>query len=150
MPNRTRTRKNLIRSSAAALLAGLAIAGCGGGSGEKQSLNLETFTSPDRNIGCVADDDMVRCDIRRKTWQVKPDPSCSLDYGNGLSVADGPGEIVCAGDTAMNNGPVLGQGSINMVGPFECETDEAGGSMRCENVSTGHGFEMSAAGYEVF
>lgn len=151
----TKTKQSRIRTSfLAVLLAGLTIAGCGGGNEPadpgKQSLNLETFTSPDGNIGCIADNDQVRCDIGEKTWKVKRDPDCQLDYGQGLAVADGPGEIVCAGDTTMNNGPALGPGNINMVGPFECETSEAGDSIRCENLQTTHGFELSPNRHELF
>lgn len=142
------------RTLALGLLAvGLLLAGCGGGDdngGEKQSLNLETFTSPNGNIGCIADENQVRCDIRDKEWPVPPNDDCDLDYGNGLSVADGPGEIVCAGDTAMNDGPSLGEGNINMVGPFECESIEAGEGIRCENVQTSHGFELSTERFKTY
>jgi hypothetical protein len=134
-----------------ALLACLLVAGCGTDKQESTSLNLDTFTSPAGNIGCIADDTLVRCDIKKHSWKVKKDPKCQLDYGNGLSVsADGKGEVVCAGDTTLNSGPVLGYGSVNMVGSFECQTDEAGDSMHCENVTTGHGFDLSPDEYSVF
>ena len=133
-----------------ALLAAVLIAGCGSDKQESVAVNLETFTSPDGNIGCIADETMVRCDIRKKTWKAKPDPKCQLDYGNGLTLADGKAELVCAGDTTINSGPDVGPGMINMVGPFECSTSEFGDSMRCENMMTGNGFELSPDAYETF
>ncbi len=142
--------KRALSSTLIALVAGLAIAGCGADKQESVAVNLEAFTSPDGNIGCIADDDLVRCDIKQKAWRVKRDPKCQLDYGNGLSVADGPGKVVCAGDTTLNDGPELGVGSINMVGSFECRTDDEGDSMRCENLTTGHGFELSRDEHETF
>ncbi|MBN8866616.1 MAG: hypothetical protein J0H98_03585 [Solirubrobacterales bacterium] len=141
--------KKLIRSSALVLLVGLAVAGCGADKQEKLSLNLDTFTSPSGNIGCIADDSMVRCDIAKHDWTVKPNPKCQLDWGNGLSVAGGPGRIVCAGDTTMNSGSALATDKINMVGPFECQSEGEDG-MRCENMTTGHGFELSPERYDTF
>ena len=142
--------RNLKLLLSSALIAGLLVAGCGSNKQGSVSVNLETFTSPDGNIGCIADQKMVRCDIKHKSWRVKPDPKCKLDYGNGLAVADGKAELVCAGDTTMNSGPDVAPGMINMVGPFECSTSEWGDSMRCENMKTGNGFELSADDYETF
>lgn len=154
-PMSSRTLRTPIAISvltAAVAVAGFA--GCGGDSPEKrpekQSLNLEAFTSPKGNIGCIASDEMVRCDIKKKGWKAKPNPDCPVDWGNGLSVGKGHGRIVCAGDTVMNDGPTLGPGNLNMVGPFECETSPAGDDMRCENVHTGHGFELAPDAYRVF
>jgi hypothetical protein len=138
----------LILSSS--LVAGLMIAGCGSDKQESVTVNLEAFTSPDGNIGCIADEKMVRCDIRRKQWKVKKDPACPLDYGNGLMVADGEAEIVCAGDTTLGSGPDVAPGIVNLIGPFECATGDFGDSMRCENMLTGNGFELSADSYETF
>ena len=138
----------LILSSA--LVAGLLLAGCGADKQESVTVNLETFTSPDGNIGCIADETMVRCDIKNKKWKVKRDPKCQLDYGNGLTVSDGKAELVCAGDTTMNNGPAVAPGTVNLVGPFECSTSDQGDSMHCENINTGNGFDMSPDSYKTF
>lgn len=144
-------RKRLtIPSSALTLAAVLLIAGCGADKQESVSLKLESFTSPKGNVGCIADETMVRCDIKKHSWKVKRDPSCPLDYGNGLSVGKGPGEIVCAGDTTLNSGPDVPQGNVNLIGPFECQTNDTGDGMRCENMTTGHGFELDPSSYEVF
>jgi len=135
----------------ALVAAGLAVGGCGADKQESVSVSLGSFTSPKGNIGCIADDSMVRCDIKRHSWKVKKNPGCKLDYGNGLSVdSKGPGKIVCAGDTTMNSGPDVVQGTVNMVGSFQCQTNEAGDGMHCENVTTGHGFEMDPQDYSVF
>jgi len=138
----------LILSSA--VVAGLILTGCGADKQESVTVNLETFTTPDGNIGCIADDSMVRCDIKHKQWKVKRDPKCQLDYGNGLTLADGKAELVCAGDTTLNSGPDIAPGTINIVGPFECSTNEFGDSMHCENINTGYGFDLSADDYGTF
>lgn len=141
-----------VLSSALAVIAtGLAVAGCGADKQESLAVNLESFTSPAGNIGCIADDTQVRCDIKKHSWKLKRDPECQLDYGNGLMVStEGKAEVVCAGDTTLNSGPEVAHGYINMVGTFECRTDEEGDSMRCENLTTGHGFELSPDDYELF
>lgn len=149
----SRIRRTIPRSIAALAAAGLILTGCGGGDGDpgKPSLNLRGFTTPAGNIGCIAAAGTVRCDIARHTWRVKPNPDCPVDWGNGLSIArHGKGRIVCAGDTVMNDGPALGPGSINMVGPFECESGETGDSMRCENLRTSHGFELSPSSWRTY
>jgi hypothetical protein len=143
--------RNLKLILSSALVAGLLVGGCGTDKQESVSVNLDAFTSPNGNVGCIADDSLVRCDIKRHSWKVKPDPKCQLDYGNGLSVSkNGHGKIVCAGDTTMNSGPDIGQGTINMVGPFECQTNDAGDGMHCENVTTGHGFDLDPEQYSTF
>lgn len=142
--------RRLLSGFLVALLAGLVFAGCGTDKQESVAVNLETFTSPDGNIGCIADETMVRCDIKHKKWKVKRNPKCNLDYGNGLMLADGKATLVCAGDTTLNSGPDVGPGMINMVGPFECSTSEFGDTMRCENMKTGNGFELTPESYDTF
>lgn len=149
----SRTRRTVPRSVAALVAAGLILAGCGSGGEDpgRSSLSLRSFTTPAGNIGCIAVAGNLRCDIARHTWRVKPNPDCPVDWGNGLSVGKhGRGRVVCAGDTVMNDGPALGPGNVNLAGPFECESGEAGDSMRCENVRTGHGFELSPGSWRTY
>lgn len=101
------------------------------------------FVSPTRNIGCVMDSVAVRCDIRDHSWPTPPKPkSCELDYGGGLVVGrKGKAQFVCAGDTALEAGPVLAYGSSQRFGRFRCSSEESG--MRCVNTRNGHGFVLS-------
>ena len=57
-------------------------------------------------------------------------------------------EIVCAGDTTLESGPVLAYGHSIERGRFNCESQEAG--MRCVNKRNGHGFFLSKQHYELF
>ena len=101
------------------------------------------FVSPSRNIGCVMDEHGVRCDIRDHSWQSPPKPkSCEVDYGGGVAVGrSGKAEFVCAGDTTLEVGPVLGYGESVGKGRFRCTSEEAG--MRCVNKRNGHGFLLA-------
>lgn len=139
-----------LSSALVLLLTALVVAGCGTDRQESVTVSLETFTTPDGNIGCTADDSTIRCDIAEKNWQLKPEPSCPTDYGNGISLADGKASLVCAGDSALSDGPELEVEKINLFGPFECAAGETGESMRCENINTGNGFELSPENYEIF
>lgn len=148
-------RTRPIRNSLAALLIGAAtlVYGCGGGSEQEPlTLNLDTFASPDGNVGCIADEQMVRCDIALPDWKVVDRTGdCQLDYGQGISVGtEGKAEFVCAGDTTLGSHPVLPANKINMVGPFECQSNEAGDGIVCDNIHTGHGFELSTADFETY
>jgi hypothetical protein len=111
-----------------------------------------SFQSPSANIGCAAvngDVVEVRCDIRNHDWKSPPKPAnCELDYGGGLVIRAGAtAEFVCAGDTTLNNGPILKYGETNRVGSIPCKSTEAG--MTCLDDETGRGFFLSRQSYKL-
>jgi hypothetical protein len=94
----------------------------------------------------------ARCDIRHRSWTPPARPkTCPsfTGYGQGLEVGkSGRGHVVCAGDTALAQGPVLGYGRKRSVGRFTCTSRTSG--MSCVNRVTGHGFTISKQSYRLF
>lgn len=109
------------------------------------------FTSPSGNIGCVLDEDMVRCDIAARDWSPPPRPDdCPdfTDYGQGIYVnVTGPAAFVCAGDTALGSGPALEYGQYWAGAGISCTSEPSG--IRCSNTD-GHGFVLSRQAYQLF
>lgn len=106
--------------------------------------SFDFFKSPTGNISCYMDRSSgVRCDIRKKSWTAPPQPtSCEVDWGFGLTVNEGRGKFVCAGDTVINSAaPTLEYGAKSVRGSFSCSSFET--AMICTNSSTGHGFKLS-------
>ncbi len=111
------------------------------------------FLSPSGNIGCVIADGAARCDISRRSWSPPPRPSScpqEVDYGQGTIVeANGPGHLVCAGDTAITPGsPKLPYGTASQVEEFTCVSRSSG--MTCTDRQDGHGFFISVQRYLLF
>ncbi len=108
------------------------------------------FQSPSGNIGCYIAKSGVRCDIGKRSWKPPPKPGyCDVDWGQGVAVdKHGKAGIVCAGDTALNQGPVLPYGHAISKGRFRCVSKSSG--MRCVNRRNGHGFFLSREIYQVF
>lgn len=108
------------------------------------------FQSPSGNIGCYISPTGVRCDIDEHDWPTPPEPaSCELDYGQGVSVGrTGRAHFVCAGDTALHQGPKLAYGAKRSAGRFTCYSRTSG--MRCINRRNGHGFALSRAAAKRF
>ena len=119
----------------------LAIAICG----LAASAQAAQFQSPSRNIGCAITKQGVRCDIRERNWEPPPKPrSCELDYGQGVFVGRrGKARFVCAGDTTLGVGRVLGYGRAIRRGRFRCASRTDG--VRCVNRRNRHGFFLSRA-----
>ena len=93
----------------------------------------------------------ARCDVRAHTWVAPPKPAnCPLDWGNGVVVGDrGFPNYVCAGDTVADaNSPAAGPGSVIALGRYSCTVLEQ--SVRCTNLATGRGFEVSASQVSLF
>jgi hypothetical protein len=130
--------------------------------------NLRIFKTLDGNIGCGIIKGAkkhrnrrgqkipripgeTRCDVRTHTWVAPPKPAnCPLDWGNGLSVGDrGFAGYVCAGDTVADpSAAAVAPGAVVALGHFSCSVLTA--SVRCTNIATGHGFEVSAASVSLF
>ncbi|MDX6587185.1 MAG: hypothetical protein QOI31_1658 [Solirubrobacterales bacterium] len=114
---------------------------------------LDSFTTPSKNISCAVTEEFVRCDIFEHSYEPPPKPaSCEFDYGSSLSVGvEGPAEFACVSD-AVTGSPdtltVLEYGTQTTVGPFRCESSEAG--VRCENTDTGSGFTLAREIAEAF
>ncbi len=114
--------------------------------------HLKQFQSPSGNIGCVLTNRFgteARCDIGNRSWASPKKPaSCDLDYGNGLAIgARGRAHFVCAGDTALHQGPKIAYGHRVRLKPFTCKVSTAG--VRCANAH-GHGFFLSRQSYRRF
>jgi hypothetical protein len=98
-------------------------------------------------------DGTARCDINQRDWSPPPRPAkCpkEVDFGQGLQVAgSGPGDFVCAGDTAMDpTAPKLAYGAASVEGPFRCVSATSG--ITCAKTTTGHGFVIAIQSYRVF
>ena len=121
-------------------LSGTAVAG-----------TLEQFTTPTRNIGCIASDidgkAVLRCDIRTFTYpRPKKPANCPLDYGDSFSLGEeGRARWTCHGDTALPppNGKgfqTIKYGATWESGPFTCTSRVT--ALECRN-DDGHGFRLS-------
>lgn len=109
------------------------------------------FATPSRNIACMMTADEVRCDVAQRSWQTPPKPAdCIGDFGNGARLAGtGSGELTCVSDTVADPAlTVLAYGEGVRFGGVVCVSSETG--MRCANESTGHGFRVARASYDLF
>lgn len=124
--------------------------GSAGAPPEPESQDLASFSTPTGNIGCVMNPRFVRCDIGERSWEPPPSPaSCEVDFGQGAQISgQGPGELVCAGDTTLGTEQTLEYGQSSEVGPYSCISAEAG--ITCEDSRTGHGFFLSQQSYELY
>lgn len=113
--------------------------------------DLDSFTSPSGNIGCILYEGYLRCDIAERDWSPPPRPAdCPsfTGYGQGIGMdAHGPATFVCAGDTTLNIGPALGYGQTHSSDGFVCTSAPAG--LRCTNAD-GHGFQLAREAYDLF
>lgn len=104
------------------------------------------FQTPSHNIGCIADDSQLRCDIRSglNNPHLPPRGNCptEVDFGQGLWIAPtGPAHIVCAGDTALDpDARVIPYGTTFVHGAYRCQSETIG--LTCRNES-GHGFFLN-------
>ncbi len=114
---------------------------------------FDAFRTPSGNIACILSDEGARCDIAERNWNAPRPAGCprELDFGQGLTVADGdgPGTVVCAGDTTLDpSAPVLGYGESTSVGDFTCASEEDG--VTCRDDGDNRGFFISKQSYRLF
>lgn len=158
----------MTRATCLSLLAALCLAACGGEQEAETTVVTETtaasatttsgqtttvdqpalatprFQLPSRNIGCVLEDDVLRCDIL-SGLSPEPESACELDWVGLVLPADGPAEPSCAGDTAYDQAaPTLAYGESWVRDGLACESEESG--LSCTN-EAGHGFTLARAGW---
>jgi len=113
---------------------------------------LESFQTPSGNIGCYIGPEGARCDIAERDWTAPRPQDCpsEVDSGQGLEVtASGPGQVVCAGDTALNpDARALPYGDEIQAGDFTCHSREDG--VECLDDGDGRGFFISKQSYRLF
>lgn len=141
------------RSIATLVVAGLLIAGCGGGGDSAAPPADEAataFTSPDGNINCGLELDLVRCDIAERDWEPPPaPPGCDLEFGNAISLgAGGAAELACSDDTPRAEGKPLAFGETISSGLLTCFSDRFG--VTCTDAESNRGFFLSRDSYELF
>ena len=150
------------RSAATLFAAVLALAAAG--AAQARAAGIVAFHTPSRNIYCAYAPSSegyapsIRCDIRVRQWRPPRKPaSCSVDYGQGLSLTAVPkpgqkgvgrASVVCAGDTVLGlRGPALAYGSRFARGGIACLSRVTG--LTCRNAA-GHGFFLSRQRYRLF
>lgn len=119
------------------------------------------FTMPSGNIACLVEKgataaDAVRCEIAERSWTPPAQPAdCPDGWGDGTTLSEGRAEVTCAADSVTGwvepgtDGPViLAYGTALTLGDVTCESSEAG--VRCTDATTGAGFSLSRARYELF
>jgi len=115
---------------------------------------FDAFRTPSGNIACIVSDEGARCDIAKRDWNAPRPAGCpaGMDFGQGLTVSDegdGPGTVVCAGDTTLDpSAPVLAYGESTSVGDFTCTSEEDG--VTCRDDGDNRGFFISKQTYELF
>ena len=109
------------------------------------------FATPSRNISCAIEEGPeVRCDIVSVVWSVATPTDCPVDYGHGVSLRAGRrAGLVCAGDTIAEPGAeILPYNASVQAGDLVCTSSQAG--MRCQDVTTGHGFTLAKEAHTEF
>jgi hypothetical protein len=119
------------------------------------------FTTPSKNIDCIADfsSPTVDCIVEKASWpRVPPKPaSCDLDWV-GTEIALGRGRVTvgaCRGDIGptcieqTGDCPALPYGtSLTLPSKVRCTSRRAGLTCRARN-GAGAGFTVSRSGYRI-
>lgn len=132
------------------------------GPAEQVVTTMTAFHAPSNNIFCYlapveGRGPYARCDIEEKDWEVDPpDVGCAGDWGGAagtrgsVGVGDDEAAVLCATDTLVNTpGEELAYDTSISMGDMTCSVTQKTG-MTCKNGSTGRGFSVARAGYELF
>ena len=110
--------------------------------------SIAAFTSPSGNISCGILDGNAGCLVFDNSWDVPPpDEYCDATWGGSVEVENGPGRLTCVGGL-LADGPALPYGYEIEHGPILCRSDETG--VTCDNLTTGHGFKVSRASFDLY
>jgi uncharacterized protein DUF6636 len=107
------------------------------------------FSTPSRNIGCIGDASLLRCDIQRTATKPPPKPrSCRFDWGNYFELRPrGRPRRLCVSDSALGGRRILGYGRTLRLGRMSCVSRRTG--LTCRNAD-GHGFFLSRQRVRLF
>lgn len=106
------------------------------------------FQSPSGNIGCDIRDGIAACVVGENSWNAPPpDEYCDATWGISVEVAGSLGTLTCRGD-ATAQGPALPYGYEIEFGPVLCRSEESG--VTCDNRTTGHGFKVNRASFDLY
>ncbi len=110
--------------------------------------SIAAFTSPSGNISCGILDGNAGCLVFDNSWDVPPpDEYCDATWGGSVEVENGPGRLTCVGGL-LADGPALPYGYEIEHGPILCRSDETG--VTCDNLTTGHGFKVNRASFNLY
>jgi hypothetical protein len=121
--------------------------------GQQPIDSLIAFRTPSDNIHCLASssDGYLRCDLKViENPRLGTSEPCDLSSGDAFGIsADGAiGEVVCHGDTVIQEGShVLQYGQVWRGLGFTCQSGEAG--LTCSNDEK-HGFFISRTAQRLF
>jgi hypothetical protein len=107
------------------------------------------FSTPSRNIGCIGDARLLRCDIQQTATKPPPKPrSCKFDWGNYFELRpQGRARRLCVSDSALGGRRILTYGWTLRLGRMSCVARRTG--LTCRN-RDGHGFFLSRARVRLF
>jgi hypothetical protein len=109
--------------------------------------DLQSFTSPSGNIGCIMDAQYLRCDIAERDCRHHRGrrTAPAYGYGQGIGLDPRPPAFVCAGDTTLHAGRPWTTGRRS-----EPADSPAGARLGCCANADGHGFRPSGQSYDIF
>lgn len=148
---------NAAASASAGAPAGSATSATSAAATER-TVTSAKFEAPSHNMYCDISADAATCVIVQKQWQAPTKPAaCSAEiWGTQFTVGDrDKGEMQCSGQILVHDdtdgiykNPTLDYGSALRTKNIRCSMDQA--VLRCENLTTKHGFILAQERYTLF